>query len=191
MQRVTGEASIRMPGWRERLLVAQAPCLPRHRHRWFARDLQQFLGYCCSRRRDKLDVQLLASEYLETLRHSELPSRLGRSSRPARLSMVVCTRCRGMAMGTRSRKRRVGSRFRIRSATESRADASGKDLGSGVPGRRDVRLGIFAHFFICFPASAYSGDCPGVAKNPAVWSLPLLARAKIIRSSRSGHPTFG
>jgi hypothetical protein len=60
-----------MPPWMERLLDFHARSLPRHRHRWFARDLHQFLTYCRSRGQDKLDVELLASEYLEILRRSE------------------------------------------------------------------------------------------------------------------------
>ncbi len=56
----------------QRLVHTYAPSLSLHRHRWFARDLHLFLAYCRSRGQDKLDVELLAIEYLEIVRRSKL-----------------------------------------------------------------------------------------------------------------------
>ncbi|HEY5707071.1 MAG TPA: hypothetical protein VIS96_16030 [Terrimicrobiaceae bacterium] len=74
-----------MAAWMERLLSSHASSLPLHRHRWFARDIQQFLAYCRSRGRDKLDLDLLAAEYVEPSVVGNRRSRRGRLSRHARL----------------------------------------------------------------------------------------------------------
>jgi integron integrase len=114
----------------QRLVHTYAPSLSLHRHRWFARDLHLFLAYCRSRGQDKLDVELLASEYLDTLRHSE-PAVEAWKVEQARQALDVFAR--GLEGWRWERDTGTGEwapRFRIRSAIESEGD--GTQQGGGA-----------------------------------------------------------
>jgi hypothetical protein len=120
-----------MPVWIERLLQSHAPSLPLHRHRWFARDLHQFLAYCRSRGQDKLDLDLLAREYVETLCHSE-PALETWKIEQARQALDVFARgVEGWRWEHDPEKGEWAPRFRIRSATEPKGGATEMGVSNG------------------------------------------------------------
>jgi hypothetical protein len=126
-----GNGEHRMPVWIERLLQSHAPSLPLHRHRWFARDLHQFLAYCRSRGQDKLDLDLLAREYVETLRHSE-PALETWKIEQARQALDVFARgVEGWRWEHDPEKGEWAPRFRIRSATEPKGGATEMGVSNG------------------------------------------------------------
>jgi hypothetical protein len=70
-QKSSEGAERRMPLWMERLLHLHAPEPSPSPASLVRLHLHQVLTYCRNRGQDKLDVQLLASEYLDILRRSE------------------------------------------------------------------------------------------------------------------------
>jgi hypothetical protein len=66
-------ASSTLPDWAIRLFEQHAPSVPEKRRPWLTRDIHRLLGYAKSRSDDKLDLPLLATEYIDVLRRSEPP----------------------------------------------------------------------------------------------------------------------
>lgn len=121
--------------WLQRLFQRHASALPSQRYPYFATEIRRFLSYAQSRQGDRLDVALLASEYLDGLRRAEPPMETWRVEQ-ARQAVEVFTRAVEGWKWEAAADGVVRPRFRVRasSSEDPATDLANYHLPAGEVG---------------------------------------------------------